>query len=89
LIKAGATSKQGRSASEQQEAVISGFPEAPQWFRDVFPYSKWEAGINVRLTLYFFTWLVGPIERFIGFTLRSLVSICDGSILPSTGDVAF
>eukprot|EP00210_Caulerpa_lentillifera_P007498 g7164.t1 len=51
-----------RSAAEQQSAVISRFPNVPQWFRDLFPYSKWGAEVNAKLTLLFFTWLVGPVE---------------------------
>lgn len=42
--------------------VISRFPEIPQWFRNLFPYSKWGAEINAKLTLLFFRWLVGPME---------------------------
>ena len=42
--------------------MISGFPQVPQWFRDLFPYSKWGAEINAKLTLLFFNWLVGPME---------------------------
>ena len=35
-----------RSAQEQRDAVISGFPEIPDWFRKLFPYSKWGAEVN-------------------------------------------
>lgn len=35
-----------RSGREQRNAVISGFPEIPDWFRKLFPYSKWGAEVN-------------------------------------------
>ena len=53
---------QGRSAMEQRQAVIQGFPRVPQWFRKVFPYSRWGAELNARITPAFFTWLVGPMQ---------------------------
>lgn len=34
----------------------------PPWFRKVFPYSKWGAELNARITPAFFQWLVGPCE---------------------------
>ena len=55
-------STQGRSAAEQRDAVIAGFPSVPPWFRRLFPYSKWGAELNARITPAFFTWLVGPME---------------------------
>ena len=53
---------QGRSAKEQYEAVIAGFPSVPPWFRVLFPYSKWGAELNARITPAFFSWLVGRME---------------------------
>ena len=53
---------QGKSAAEQRDAVIRGFPQVPTWFRKVFPYSKWGAELNARITPAFFSWLVGPME---------------------------
>lgn len=53
---------QGRSSAEQREAVIAGFPAIPPWFRKLFPYSKWGAQLNAKITPAFFTWLVGPME---------------------------
>jgi len=53
----------GRSAEEQQMAVIAGFPRVPPWFRKLFPYSKWGAEVNAWITPIFFRWLVGPMER--------------------------
>ena len=53
---------QGRTAMEQRQAVIQGFPRVPQWFRKLFPYSKWGAELNARITPAFFTWLVGPMQ---------------------------
>ncbi len=52
---------QGKSASQQRDAVIKGFPKVPNWFRKVFPYSKWGAELNAQITPAFFTWLVGPM----------------------------
>ena len=53
---------QGRSAAEQREAVIAGFPRVPRWFRRAFPYSRWGAELNAQITPRFFAWLVGPME---------------------------
>lgn len=53
---------QSRNASQQRDAVISGFPAIPAWFRRLFPYSKWGAEANAWITPTFFTWLVGPME---------------------------
>lgn len=53
---------QGKTADEQRHAVIAGFPAVPSWFRRVFPYSKWGAELNAKITPAFFTWLVGPME---------------------------
>lgn len=52
----------GRSAEQQRDAVIAGFPKVPAWFRSVFPYSKWGAEVNATITPAFFTWLVGPMK---------------------------
>ncbi|KAL0041404.1 hypothetical protein WJX79_002283 [Trebouxia sp. C0005] len=51
----------GKSASQQRDAVIKGFPKVPNWFRKVFPYSKWGAELNAQITPAFFSWLVGPM----------------------------
>lgn len=48
----------GRSAEQQRDAVIRGFPQVPGWFRRAFPYSKWGAELNARITPAFFAWLV-------------------------------
>lgn len=70
---------QGKSATEQRDAVIKGFPGVPAWFRIVFPYSKWGAELNARITPAFFTWLVGPMQTQIaevgGIQQRSSVHI--------------
>lgn len=70
---------QGKSATEQRDAVIKGFPQVPAWFRKVFPYSKWGAELNARITPAFFTWLVGPMQTEIaevnGIQQRSSVHI--------------
>lgn len=34
----------------------------PAWFRRAFPYSRWGAELNARITPRFFAWLVGPME---------------------------
>lgn len=52
----------GKSAEQQRDAVMSGFPSVPPWFRRLFPYSKWGAALNARITPAFFSWLVGPME---------------------------
>jgi hypothetical protein len=52
---------QGRTASQQRDSVIAGFPKIPSWFRRLFPYSRWGAEANATLTLSFFGWLVGPM----------------------------
>lgn len=57
-----ASAMQGKTADEQRHAVIAGFPAVPSWFRRVFPYSKWGAELNAKITPAFFTWLVGPME---------------------------
>ena len=41
---------------------MAGFPRVPPWFRKSFPYSKWGAELNARITPAFFTWLVGPMQ---------------------------
>jgi hypothetical protein len=50
----------GRTPAQQRDAVIAGFPAVPPWFRRVFPYTKWGAELNARITPAFFSWLVGP-----------------------------
>jgi hypothetical protein len=50
----------GRSPAQQRDAVIAGFPAVPAWFRRLFPYTKWGAELNARITPAFFGWLVGP-----------------------------
>jgi hypothetical protein len=52
----------GRTAAQQRAAVIQGFPQVPAWFRQVFPYSRWGAELNARITPAFFSWLVGPMQ---------------------------
>lgn len=49
-----------KTASEQRAAVISGFPQIPEWFRKAFPYSHKGAEQNAAITPLFFAWLVGP-----------------------------
>lgn len=56
---------QGRSSREQHEAVIKGFPEVADWFRALFPYSKWGAELNAKITPTFFNFLVGPMETIV------------------------
>lgn len=48
------------TAAAQQEAVISGLPRVPGWFRKAFPASRWGARVNASITPTFFKWLVGP-----------------------------
>lgn len=55
----------GRSSREQHEAVIQGFPEDSDWFRTLFPYSKWGAELNAKITPTFFNFLVGPMETIL------------------------
>ncbi|EFN59961.1 hypothetical protein CHLNCDRAFT_133062 [Chlorella variabilis] len=62
MVEVSRSMMKGRSAAEQREAVIQGFPEVPEWFRRVFPYSKWGAELNAKITPAFFTWLVGPMQ---------------------------
>ena len=69
-------------ASQQSAAVIAGFPRVAPWFRRLFPYSKWGAELNARITPAFFGWLVGPakvktkkIVDFRGDEVRSVVHI--------------
>lgn len=40
--------------------------QVPDWFRRLFPYSKWGAELNARITPAFFTWLVGVQRRHAG-----------------------
>ena len=82
---------QGRSSAEQRAAVIQGFPQVPQWFRKLFPYSKWGAELNARITPAFFTWLVGPMQTQEavadnGILQKSAVHIvrCRSSATPSS-----
>lgn len=53
----------GKTAREQRDAVVAGFPSIPPWFRKVFPFTAWGAELNAIITPTFFTWLVGPMER--------------------------
>jgi Beta-carotene isomerase D27-like, C-terminal len=62
MIEVSRSLMKGRTASQQRDAVIKGFPSVPSWFRKVFPYSKWGAEINAKITPAFFTWLVGPMQ---------------------------
>eukprot|EP00891_Asterochloris_glomerata_P009964 jgi/Astpho2/9964/e_gw1.00153.58.1_t len=52
----------GKTAEQQRDAVIKGFPGVPAWFRKAFPYSRWGAEVNAKITPAFFTWLVGPMQ---------------------------
>ena len=54
--------------------------QVPPWFRRAFPYSRWGAELNARITPRFFGWLVGPmqVEEAVlpdGTTQRSAVKI--------------
>lgn len=51
-----------KTAAQQAESVIQGFPKVPGWFRKLFPYSDWGAELNARITPLFFEWLVGPCK---------------------------
>eukprot|EP00897_Mesotaenium_endlicherianum_P005032 jgi/Mesen1/4557/ME000232S03816 len=79
----------GRNASEQQAAVLQGFPDVPAWFRSLFPYSEWGAELNARITPIFFTWLVGPCQvaeaEVNGKALRSAVQIEKCRYLETSG----
>ncbi|KAH7428978.1 hypothetical protein KP509_09G025400 [Ceratopteris richardii] len=79
----------GKTAAQQAEAVIQGFPKVPHWFRKLFPYSDWGAEFNARITPLFFEWLVGPckvIEVKIGEkTLKSGVQIEKCRYLETSG----
>jgi hypothetical protein len=55
----------GRTSREQHKAVIKGFPEVSDWFRALFPYSKWGAELNAKITPTFFNFLVGPMETIV------------------------
>jgi hypothetical protein len=59
------------NVKEQRAAILEGFPKVPQWFRKAFPYSKWGAELNARITPAFFTWLVGPMK--VRFTCRCVM----------------
>lgn len=52
-------SKRGDAAAARA-AVIEGLPRVPAWFRKLFPYSRWGAALNARVTPGAFGWLVGP-----------------------------
>lgn len=52
----------GKTAAQQRDAVIKGFPRIPSWFRVLFPFTLWGAELNARITPAFFSWLVGPME---------------------------
>ena len=74
MVEVSRSLMKGRTAAQQRDAVISGFPEVPEWFRKVFPYSKWGAELNAIITPAFFTWLVGPMQ-----TIEVEVQRPDGS----------
>lgn len=63
MIEVSRSLMKGKRAKEQYEAVIEGFPEVPDGFRALFPYSTWGAELNAAVTPIFFKWLVGPMER--------------------------
>lgn len=62
MIEVSRSLMKGRNAAQQRDAVIAGFPSVPAWFRKLFPYSKWGAEINAKITPAFFAWLVGPMK---------------------------
>lgn len=78
-----------KTAAQQAESVIQGFPKVPAWFRKLFPYSDWGAEFNARITPLFFEWLVGPckvIEMEIGGkVLKSGVEIEKCRYLETSG----
>lgn len=83
----------GRTPAQQRDAVIAGFPSVPAWFRKAFPYSKWGAELNARITPAFFSWLVGPasVEEGIvdgGIVQASTVRIEKCRYLDESGCVA-
>mmetsp|Transcript_4642 Transcript_4642/g.13339 ORF Transcript_4642/g.13339 Transcript_4642/m.13339 type:complete len:319 (+) Transcript_4642:171-1127(+) len=63
MIEVSRALMKGKTAEQQCEAVIAGFPQIPEWFRRLFPYSSWGAELNAAITPAFFSWLVGPMER--------------------------
>jgi hypothetical protein len=62
MIEVSRSLMKGRNAAQQRDAVIAGFPSVPGWFRKLFPYSRWGAEINAKISNTFFSWLVGPME---------------------------
>lgn len=57
----------GRNSQQQREAVGGVLdslmpPEAQKSFRNLFPFSRWSAEVNARITTTFFAWLVGPMD---------------------------
>lgn len=50
----------GKSAEQQKQTVLAGFPKIPPLFRKLFPLSKWGAEVNATITVSMFEWLVGP-----------------------------
>ena len=73
-----------RSRSQGTTSCADPLQVAP-WFRRLFPYSRWGAELNVRITPAFFAWLVC---RWLG-RLNGVAS-CAAELLPlvmSTGVV--
>ncbi|KAK9840182.1 hypothetical protein WJX74_004918 [Apatococcus lobatus] len=79
MVEVSKAMMKSRNATQQRDAVISGFPAIPAWFRRLFPYSKWGAEANAWITPTFFAWLVGPMEieetEIAGVRQRSQVHI--------------
>lgn len=63
MIEVSRALMKGKTAAEQQEVVVAGFPQVPNWFRRLFPYTSWGAELNAAITPTFFSWLVGPMKR--------------------------
>lgn len=71
----------GKTAEQQKQAVLMGFPKIPPLFRRLFPLTRWGAEVNAKITVSMFQWLVGPsaIEEeevpALGGKLRSTVVV--------------
>lgn len=63
MIEVSRALMKGKTAAQQREAVVAGFPKVPPWFRALFPYTSWGAELNAAITPTFFSWLVGPMQR--------------------------
>ncbi|MCO5552346.1 hypothetical protein L7F22_005857 [Adiantum nelumboides] len=78
-----------KTAAQQAESVIQGFPKVPDWFRNLFPYSDWGAELNAWITPLFFEWLVGPCKiievEIRGKVLKSGVQIEKCRYLETSG----